>query len=255
MTLNTEIVEVCDPRHCVDVEQVFIDFYDSSNRNAGYNICPRAFSKRGCKLSSAQIEKMRKSSTGRRHTDETRNKIGLAHAGRPHDDAAKRKISIANTGRKRTQEAREKASKSMKGRPKSEEHRKKISAALMGKSRPSALMAEMTRKAAEANRGKNQSAEHTINAIEGKRTSEKRRLENGIGRPRRGGMRLLEIDGEFRSMPEWASESGVNYGTLKSRIKDGWPVKDAVWASADKNRKKRKKKCQQAITDVSLSET
>ena len=39
---------------------------------------------------------------------------------------------------------------------------------------------------------------------------------------------LLSLNGKTQSMKKWSNEIGINYGTLKSRIKSGWPIERAL---------------------------
>ncbi|RJP54174.1 MAG: hypothetical protein C4583_03325 [Anaerolineaceae bacterium] len=73
---------------------------------------------------------------GRKHAQEVREKMRMAHLGKKFSEEHKRKIGLANAGNrgslgmKRSDETRKKMSK-----PKSEEHRSNISAALVGNKR------------------------------------------------------------------------------------------------------------------------
>lgn len=40
--------------------------------------------------------------------------------------------------------------------------------------------------------------------------------------------RLLTIDGETKTLIEWAEQSGIRHNTISYRIKHGWSVKDAI---------------------------
>ena len=48
----------------------------------------------------------------------------------------------------------------------------------------------------------------------------------------------LEIDGEFKSIPEWARESGVAEVTIRNRIRLGWPPKEAVFKQSSHEKAK-----------------
>lgn len=41
---------------------------------------------------------------------------------------------------------------------------------------------------------------------------------------------LLTCNGETKTMAQWAEEVGINYDTLKRRIKLGWPIDKALYA-------------------------
>jgi len=40
--------------------------------------------------------------------------------------------------------------------------------------------------------------------------------------------RILDYNGESRPMSEWAEEIGIKYGTLKTRLRLGWSVEEAL---------------------------
>lgn len=75
-------------------------------------------------------QKLRMSATGRKHTDEAKEKMSIRSGGRvrnPHSEETKQKISEANKGRLFSEETKQKISDAHKGKTLSEEHRKKIS--------------------------------------------------------------------------------------------------------------------------------
>lgn len=220
-----EVVEVCDPRFCVDFEQVYIDFYKSADREFGYNICPRAGSKRGCRLSPDHIEMMREASRGRKHTQEAKNKIGAAHLGMRHTDEAKAKVSRANKGRKMPPHMSELTRARFSGVPKSAEHRAKIGAAHRGRKKDPAFMAEITSRAAVANTGKKATESHIAAAIQGKKDAQRRRLEAGQD----PGVTTLTIEGVTKTIHDWSAESGVGARTMRDRLSLGWSHKDVVF--------------------------
>jgi hypothetical protein len=72
------------------------------------------------------------SSTGRKHTEESRIKMSKSKIGHRVSEATKEKIRIANTGRPRSEEYRRKLSLAGKGRIFSEEQKHKIGLAHKG---------------------------------------------------------------------------------------------------------------------------
>ncbi len=40
--------------------------------------------------------------------------------------------------------------------------------------------------------------------------------------------RLLTFEGKTKTLVEWCEEKGIEYGTLQSRLRYGWSVKDAL---------------------------
>ena len=71
-----EVVEFIDVNNLEEREQYWIDFFGSSDRKKGYNLCPAAYSNLGLK-----------------HTDESRRNMSLAHLGHKHTSESKKKIS------------------------------------------------------------------------------------------------------------------------------------------------------------------
>jgi len=44
----------------------------------------------------------------------------------------------------------------------------------------------------------------------------------------RSSTKLITFDGETKSIQEWATEKGINYGTLHDRLYRGWSIEDAL---------------------------
>lgn len=91
-------------------------------------------------LSEYSKEKIRNSLLGRKHTEETINKIseskiGAKHHfyGKKHNDITRLKMSNAHKGKKHTDESKKRISESKIGRPISQETRLKISNAIKNK--------------------------------------------------------------------------------------------------------------------------
>ena len=63
---------------------------------------------------------------GRKHSEETKKKIGKVHKGKKVSEETRKKMSKAHKGKKLSEEARKKISEANKGRKPSEEARKKI---------------------------------------------------------------------------------------------------------------------------------
>jgi hypothetical protein len=71
-----EVVEFIDVDKLQEREQYWINFFESSDREKGYNLCPAAYSNLGLK-----------------HTDESRRNMSLAHLGHKHTPESRKKIS------------------------------------------------------------------------------------------------------------------------------------------------------------------
>ena len=93
---------------------------------------------------------------GLKHTEESREKMSLAHLGKTISKETREKIGAANRGKIYSQETREKISNALRSRPPySQETREKIGAASRGKS----LSKEHREKISRANRGRTHSQE------------------------------------------------------------------------------------------------
>ena len=44
--------------------------------------------------------------------------------------------------------------------------------------------------------------------------------------------RIIMIGGRRQPLCDWAIESGVNYGTIRTRLRDGWPIRQAIFQPA-----------------------
>jgi len=156
------ILEKCRIEDCVIIEQFYIDSLNVTNRNIGYNICPNAGSalgrkhteetknkiaksNEGRKMTKEHIEILRQANLGKKHTLESRQKISIGNRGKKMSPEAKEKIKKAITGKKRTEIQKESFSKARKGKPNNitytDELREKIS--ISAKNRPK--ISEQTR--------------------------------------------------------------------------------------------------------------
>lgn len=152
------ILEKCPTEKLIEVEQKWIDTYESYKFKNGYNRSRVAGSMLGYRHSDAAKKRMSASQTGRTHSEESKEKIRQAHLGVPktqehrnniwrnrqgwrHSEETKKRISeslkvAVKEGRipgplgwKHSEEARAKISATHKGKPKSAEQRAKMSAA------------------------------------------------------------------------------------------------------------------------------
>jgi len=64
---------------------------------------------------------------GKKHSEQSRNKMSKAHKGKKHSEETRKKITEANKRRKHSEETKKKIGKAHKGKKISEEHRKKTS--------------------------------------------------------------------------------------------------------------------------------
>jgi group I intron endonuclease len=139
------------------LEEELIIKFNSLSPN-GYNIIPKGYSRGEFRHTEESKEKIRIASLGRKHTQDTKDKLSKIKTGRvgkPLSDEHKRKLIASNIGRRHTYtpEQIEKIRKSSTGRIVSEETRRKMSKSLTGKKHPP-RREEWRRKMSEARKGR-----------------------------------------------------------------------------------------------------
>jgi group I intron endonuclease len=117
-----EVLEQCITKEKLDERETYwIDVFNSTNLEIGYNIL-----------------KIGNSSLGYKHVDETKKKMKESRRGRKLSESHKKNISKSSIGRKVSEITRQKISKKLKGITRTEEHILKISQANKGKIRSEA---------------------------------------------------------------------------------------------------------------------
>lgn len=106
-----KIIEECQPNATIlnERETYWIGFYDSSNKEKGYNKALSGGTTLGIKFSDEIREKMSKSRLGMAFSEEHRKKIGEANRKRVISEQMRRKIAEANRRRVYTASMRENA--------------------------------------------------------------------------------------------------------------------------------------------------
>lgn len=122
-----EVLEKCQPNTCVEREQYYIDLYDATNINKGYNIAPNAGSMLGFKFSEESLKRMSESHIGIKDSEETKRKKIAKLTGRPVSDETREKMRKINVGKKMSKESCLKISEAGKGRKMSDNHKEAIS--------------------------------------------------------------------------------------------------------------------------------
>lgn len=118
------VLLLCNKRTLLCNEQFFIDLLQPH-----YNINPNATNSTGRRMSEETKEKLRQMFTGRTLPAEWRQHIGEGGRGKKQSEETRRKIGASHTGRVRgplSDEHREKVRQGLRGRVFTEEHRRKI---------------------------------------------------------------------------------------------------------------------------------
>lgn len=151
-----------------ELEQCYIQWYDTTNRNYGYNITLGGESASGYTHTEEARKKISEAGKGRQMSEETRQKISESRLGEKHHNFGKhpseetrKKMSEAqknrfknekphNYGKHASEETKRKMSESLKGHIVSEETRRKISESNKGK----VMSEEARQKMSMARKGK-----------------------------------------------------------------------------------------------------
>lgn len=107
-----EIIEICLKSQLIEKETNYIKLYNSTDENFGYNSCPTGVS-----------------ALGRKHSEETKRKIGLAHKGKKLEQYQIEALRKANIGKIHSEERRKAHGNRVKGRkhpPRSKEFIERI---------------------------------------------------------------------------------------------------------------------------------
>lgn len=104
------IEEVKNSLHLIAVEQTFLDYFKSYDKENGYNHLRIANSNLGMKLDQKTKDKIRNANIGKTLCQETKNKIRDGNLGKKHKDLSKQKMREAAKNRKHSQETKEKMS-------------------------------------------------------------------------------------------------------------------------------------------------
>ena len=139
-TIN--VLEKCEIEKLDDREQYWMDYYEVTNKDKGYNICPIAGSTRGVKKSQEERKQMSERASqrigdlnpfyGKEHSEETKEKIRKRKLNQKVSEETKLKLSQAHTGKKFSEERKMAISKGLKGKKRTKEHGKHISESKMG---------------------------------------------------------------------------------------------------------------------------
>jgi group I intron endonuclease len=152
---NIEILEIFeefdkikDNDSLLHRESYYIELYDSTNKDKGYNICKFSTDKTGIPMLESVKEKLRKANLGRPFSEEHRYKIGSTWRGRtrpPFTEEHKENIRKKNLGKKLSQTHKDNIGKANKDKIISEETKEKMSKSQKGKKRSQEIKDRMSR--------------------------------------------------------------------------------------------------------------
>ncbi|WP_379354881.1 MULTISPECIES: NUMOD3 domain-containing DNA-binding protein [unclassified Paenibacillus] len=134
-----EIVEAQDK--LIEREQHWLDKLSSYNQLVGYNLASKAGSRLGVRWTNEQKLKLSAKRKGRKHSEETKMKIGKAHMGKKmkysEEELRRRMESLSKTkwflGKTHTEETKQKLRKKQQGKRHSEETKVMMSISRTGK--------------------------------------------------------------------------------------------------------------------------
>lgn len=138
-SFNVEILELVedfdklrDNVKLLEREAYYIELFDSTNPERGYNRCKFSTDATGIPCSEETKIKIGNANRGRIPTEETIKKLRQAHIGHKHSDETKEKMSqkrlgkSVGVGRVHSEETKKKMSESRLGKKHSEESKKKM---------------------------------------------------------------------------------------------------------------------------------
>lgn len=147
-----------------ELEQYYIQWYDTTNPQYGYNITTGGEGASGYNHTKEAKQKIGAARKGKLHSEEIRQKISQAQKGensymygKHHSEETKKKMSKTRTGKHQTEETKKKISEANKGKQISEKQRKIISEANKGKR----LSEETKNKISAASKGRNKGKNHS----------------------------------------------------------------------------------------------
>lgn len=214
-------------------EQFWLDELRPFDRGVGYNICSKAGSTLGFKVTFETKQKISRANSGKPCSEKTRRKMSLANSGRKMPEEVKKKISIANKGRVCSEEAKKNMSKAqrgknhpMYGKHHSEETKRKMSEVSKGKQ----LTEETKQKISEAKKGKyptEETRQRLSRAQRGRLHSEETKQRMSENKH----PKFWACFGKLQTLKEWALEYGFVPKRLRNRVlSHGWSLERALTA-------------------------
>ena len=126
--------KITDNNHLLEREAYYIEFFDSTNKDKGYNICKHSNDVTGTVFTKEHKEKIRQARLGKTLSDETKEKLRKIHTGRVVSNETKEKMSKSALGKVFTEGHKKKLSQAKLGKPMHEKTKKALKEANFGKS-------------------------------------------------------------------------------------------------------------------------
>lgn len=145
------IIELIDPKEdLLEIEQIWMDYFNSYSDENGYNISAYAEGSGGYEVTEETREKIRKWHIGKKASEETKKKLSLQRRGdlnnfygKHHSEETKEYLKRIKTGRKLSEEQKQKAIKNLRHDGWNAEERKKMRECRVGEKSSSAKLTEV----------------------------------------------------------------------------------------------------------------
>jgi len=125
--------KLTDNPSLLERESHYINLFDSTNPEKGYNFCKYSTDRTGVPHTPEAKEKMRQKALARTYTQEEKDRLRTINIGRKLSEEHKEKIRRGNLGKFVSDETRKKLSEASKGKPKSKEAVEKTRKANLGR--------------------------------------------------------------------------------------------------------------------------
>lgn len=118
--------KLTDNQSLLELEAQYIEFYDSTNVDKGYNLCKYSSDGTGIPRSEETKRKISISNLGKKNSEEHKMKCGLANSGKIQTEEHKMKRGLYNKGRICSEETKDKMRQAKLGKKHSEETKDKM---------------------------------------------------------------------------------------------------------------------------------
>lgn len=117
----------------LEKETYYIELFDSTNTDKGYNICKYSTDTTGIPLSEEHKENIRQSKLGKKLSEETKDRIRQGKLENPMSDESREKLRQLYLGKSLSDDHKEKIRQSKSGKVLSEETKEKIRQGNLGR--------------------------------------------------------------------------------------------------------------------------